>query len=164
MKSLSIETSSLMDISGKLMDGHIKYGFGSKAKLNDEPQKITAIDCSGFVQYVIYQATKKQMVLPAGSWNQRVWCDNQKLSKVEYSSANEKDGWLRIAFIAPKSKTVPGHVWLILDGMTLESHGPTKGPNRRAWSEKILKSNVYACYKFAQTYTQYRYINIRNVA
>jgi hypothetical protein len=157
---MTIEYSRLIDVSNQLMDGHVKYSYGAKAALDKEPSDVTALDCSGFSRYLLYKASNTAIVLPNGSANQKVYCDNQKLTKVEYSTCGEKDGWLRIGFLA-KNGSVPGHVWLILDSLTLESCGD-KGPTRRPWDQGVLKKNIWACYKLAQTFTQHRSVpNIR---
>jgi hypothetical protein len=151
--SLFIDYDLLLEVSGKLMDGHVSYGLGSKApSLDCDPAAITKIDCSGFVRYLLYQATDNQVVLPDGSWHQREWCQGKKLAKVDYEEAGSSDGWLRIAFISPR-KGHAGHVWLILEGQTLESHGKTKGPDRRPWNTRVLTAGVSACFRLAQMYT-----------
>jgi hypothetical protein len=151
--TISIQTSDLLDICGKLMDGHVSYSLGAKApSLNCDPVRITQIDCSGFVQYVLYKASNRSVHLRSGSWFQNDWC-SKNLAKVDYASALESDGWLRLGYF-PGTGTRAGHIWLILDGNTLESHGG-KGPDRRAWNDNKLINNVKKCYKLAQTFTQH---------
>jgi hypothetical protein len=158
MSTIHIERGYLLEIAGELMDGHVSYGLGSKApSLHCKPSQITKIDCSGFVRYLIYQATDRRVIIHDGSVQQREWCEGHGLAKVDYSSAAKNDGWLRIAFISPRkahkgSKAVPGHVWLVLNGRTLESHGKHIGPDRRPWDTPVLKQHVAACYKLAQMY------------
>ena len=145
------------------MDGHVSYEMNAKASpLDLDPAKIKKLDCSGFVQYVLYNATSKSAFLKSGSWYQNQWCIAQKLEKVAYSTANQSDGWLRLGYFPAPKKGQYGHIWLILDGRTLESHGG-KGPNSRAWDTNVLKNSVTACYKVAQVFTQNRNINWRNV-
>lgn len=136
------------------MDGHVKYLLNGKVKLDADPAKIKSIDCSAFVRYVIYHGSDKTAAMPDGSWYQHKYCKDNGLTVSPYSDCVLSDGWLRIAFIEPR-KGVPGHVWLVLDGMTLESHGG-KGPDRRAWDTAILKSKVSDCYLLAQTRSQHR--------
>ncbi|MDQ3332216.1 MAG: hypothetical protein M3552_16460, partial [Planctomycetota bacterium] len=108
--------------------------------------------CSGFVRYLLYHASDKRVKIAAGSWHQEEWCKNSGLPKVEYSTAGLSDGWLRIAFL-PKKNGNPRHVWLILNGLTIESHGRTTGPNRRPWDLPKLKDNAHACFLLAQMYS-----------
>ena len=147
-----IDASKFYEISNQLMDGSVKYLLGGKANIHKEPDSIKQIDCSGFVQYVVYKATNEAINFQGGSVWQREKCDKLNLEKIDYSTCNEIDGWLRIAFMK-KSKTVKvGHVWLIHNGFTHESYGG-HGPGRRFWSTKKLKDNVYACYKLAQLHS-----------
>ena len=149
--SIFISQNHLVAVCAGLLDGHVHYGFGAKASsLDVDPAAIGHIDCSGFIRYVTYRATDRHIKLQDGSWNHHAWCKAQKLSEVAYSTAALVDGWLRIAFIEP-SKTHSGHVWFVLNGLTLESHGG-KGPDRRPWNCRILASEVGDCYLFAQTY------------
>jgi hypothetical protein len=148
--SILIDQSRLSAVCASLFDGHVAYCYGAKASLTADPATIQQIDCSGFVRYLTYQATNGQIVLPDGSWNQHRWCKSRKLSKVAYSTAAKRDGWLRIAFIESTASHA-GHVWLVLNGMTLESDG-SKGPDQRPWNYSILRKEVGACYLFARTY------------
>src|SRR5918994_1928183 len=47
----------------------------------------------------------------------------------------------------------PRHVWMILNGQTIESHGRTTGPNRRPWDLPKLRDNAHSCFKLAQPYS-----------
>src|ERR1051325_8593128 len=114
MKTISINTQKLSELLAQTMDGHIVYGFGSKAALSALPATITKIDCSGYVRYLIYNITNGTVTMPDGSWIQHEWCDKQKFHKTPYSTAAERDGWLRIAFLPPVGGHA-GHVWLILN-------------------------------------------------
>ena len=161
--SLYIETTDLVDICNKLMDGHVSYVLGSKAPHFDtDAAKIKTIDCSGFVQYVLYNASNKTAILKSGSYYQNQWCLDHKLDKVAYSTAAESDGWLRLGYFAASKTQSSGHIWLILGGKTLESHGG-KGPDRREWNTNVLTKNVTACYKVAQLFSQFHVINWNNV-
>jgi hypothetical protein len=133
-----------------MKDGHIKYQLGAKPGLNTKPEDITKSDCSGFVRYLMYNATGGSMNFGGGgggTWWQNKWCKDQGLDIVDYSTAAECDGTLRCAFIHGGGGKV-GHVWLILSGLTIESHGG-KGANRRPWDTAVLKNGVSVCYKLA---------------
>lgn len=148
MSQYYIVESRLKAVRNELLDGHISYRLGAKARLDAEPSTITHLDCSGFVRYLLYQASDKSLLLPDGSWIQREWCQKQKLEPVNYATAAECDGWLRIAFIDPKPNKA-GHVWLIRNGQTLESHGRRIGPNQRPWDTPVLQKGVGYCFKLA---------------
>jgi hypothetical protein len=153
MQAHWVDYYAIMDLASQMMDGHITYHLGGKAAFKTNPANIHAIDCSGFVRYFMYHATNGSLIMPDGSWIQNDWCKKQQYERVEYATAAYSDGWLRIAFIQPQ-KGHPGHVWLILNGKTLESHGG-KGPDRRSWDTHVLKAGVHDCYKLAQTYVVY---------
>ena len=146
----TIDGDRLQALAAKLMDGHVTYHLNKKAHpLDIGPEKITQLDCSGFVQYVIYKTTS--LVVPSGSWHQNHdWCKPRQ-TRVDYkSSAGLTDCVLRIAFMeaAPKQGRHYGHVWLILNAFTLESHGGV-GPDTRRWDDEKLLPHVSDCYELA---------------
>lgn len=148
MASFAIDYGAFTNLVDALMkDGHIKYSLGAKPKMSAAPEDIKTSDCSGFVRYLLYNATNGVINCSpsGGTWWQNKWCKDNSLEVVEYATAADNDGWLRIAFIhGGKSKI--GHVWLILGGKTIECHGG-KGANRRPWDTKVLKDGVDVCYK-----------------
>ena len=144
-----IDKGYLLELCGQLMDGHVSYQMGGKVKLSAEPSDIKAIDCSGFTRYLINRVTDGQVTPVDGSDEQNAWCKKHKLLAQTYSHvAGLSDGCLRIAFM-PRPH---GHVWLVMDGMTIESHGG-KGPHRRTWSTPILTRSVKTCYVLAHLYS-----------
>ena len=156
--NIYIESNYLQELCQQMMDGHVSYGYGSKVPLDAEPSQIKKIDCSGFSRWLIYQATDGLVTMVEGSDEQHAWCKKQKLTKQNYfQTAALSDGQLRIAFI-PRvygeggKVAKAGHVWLVLDGQTIESHGG-KGPSRRAWNHSSLTARVGACFVLAQLYS-----------
>ena len=147
----------LMEISTALMDGHIKYGMGKKAQLHAEPSEIKAIDCSGFTRYLMHKVSDGRIKMVDGSNEQNAWCKKKQLQAERYNQASVNDNLLRIAFIPrvyKDGKVVrAGHVWLILNGETLESHGKDIGPDRRPWDTPVLKNRVKTCYVLARLYS-----------
>ncbi|MGL4420914.1 MAG: hypothetical protein ACRCZF_09645 [Gemmataceae bacterium] len=143
-----IQSSKIDELCSATMDGHIKYGFGSKAALNAKAADIKAIDCSGYVRWFLYQGTNGTLRIPDGSWVQKDWCEKQGLQEQVYANdACKLDQIVRIAFL-PSVNGHAGHVWLLYGGMTIESHG-SKGPNRRSWDTPVLKNSVNACFAIA---------------
>lgn len=137
----------------------VAYGLGAKAPSMDcDSDKIERIDCSGFARYAIAKATGGELIIPDGSQNQRVWCDDMKLhrlarySDVVYATPRR----LFICFIKPFENGCGsvGHVWFVsqLDGDrdtmpdTMESHGG-KGVDSRPWNTRVLKSEAFCAYE-----------------
>jgi len=85
--------------------------------------------------------------MPDGSVNQHDWCDSQKLPKLAYPNVGKPDatGKLFIGFIQP-AHGHPGHVWLVHNATTLESHGGV-GVDSRPWNSRVLVNAVAACYE-----------------
>lgn len=143
-----IHPERFLTVCTALMDGHVSYSFGSKASpLSADPSAIHRIDCSGFVQYVIYHSALSPIRWPAGSYNQEVYCRDAGFRRVPYDDASLQDDWLRIAFL-PSRNGNPRHVWFILNGVTLESYGG-HGPGSRPWDTARLRNNVSACYELS---------------
>ena len=148
-----VDYAYFMELVGALKkDGHIKYHLGSKPSLTAKPEDITKSDCSGFVKYLMYKVSSGFINIDGGggTWWQNKWCKDQHLEVVDYSTAAECDGNLRIAFI--KGGGGHGHVWLILSGRTIECHSG-EGVDRRAWDTQVLLDEVDVCYKLATMIT-----------
>lgn len=138
--SADVDTAKLLERTKKLIARDVDYGFGSKAvDLTAPPEnfrgtKGLSVDCSGFVRYALWP----WLQIPDGSVNQRDWFKKQGFKPSKQFS--EKDGRLRIAFLSPgQTPSGIGHVMLVLNGMTLESHGG-KGVDMRAWGSKAFMS------------------------
>lgn len=131
--------------------GRIKYKLGVKPLLNAKVQNIEHSDCSGFVRWLLYQASDGKIKIGLGSWYQQKWCQEQGFKKTDYSqSAPLKDNRLRIAFINQHGSEA-GHVWLVFNGWTKECFGGY-GVGTRRWNASIdggkssLDKAVSACY------------------
>ncbi len=129
----------------KATEDKMKYGLGDKIDLSTPYDKLPgdSIDCSGYVRLAIYKITHGKIKMKDGSANQNDWCRDNDFKKTDYSNASLSDDRIRIAFIRPPSSK--RHVWLIVNGKTIESCGG-HGPTRRDWDEKVLKINVTDCY------------------
>lgn len=167
----AVNLLKLETLFAQLERNGVDYGLGAKApSLDSEPAKIKKIDCSGFVRYALYKATKEPndkdgvLTLPDGSQNQRAWCE-QKTAEGELNRvANYADAAkymtgkrLFICFIRPGFNGCGpvGHVWLLAqynDGDngtlagTLESHGGV-GIHSRAWNTRTLVNEFYSAYE-----------------
>lgn len=126
----------------------VKYDFGGKdpTPKSAYPIDYKGIDCSGWARVVVNLCTGGKLMLTDGSVNQ-----NGQLSKLKFEdkpvkvSSHDalklKDNRVRIAFWDP-TPSHAGHVWLVLNGVTYESHGG-KGPDTRDWSSLPVASKVY---------------------
>ncbi len=123
----------------------MKYGLGDKIDLSTPYDKLPgdSIDCSGYVRLAVYKITHGEVKMKDGSANQNDWCRDQGFKKTDYTNAALSDDRIRIAFIRPPSSK--RHVWMIVNGKTIESCGG-HGPTRRDWNTKVLIENVTDCY------------------
>ncbi|CAO4147025.1 hypothetical protein LPLAFNJD_LOCUS2345 [Methylorubrum aminovorans] len=124
----------------------VTYGLGAKARPGQVPGRdFTQIDCSGFVREAIRRSTDLGNRFPDGSVVQHDWVRDRGFEKVDRSAGTARDGAVCIAFLEPRdSPKKIGHVVLLYDGSTLESHGGV-GPNSRPWNLQgwQAKAHVY---------------------
>ncbi len=129
----------------------VTYGLGKKAPFLDAVpgRDFTQIDCSGFVSHVVRLCTVPAIAFPDGSVTEHDWIDARGFERCTISSAAQVDGALRIAFLRPQDAGPDhiGHVVLIYDGWTLESHGGV-GPDSRRWDGSGWQSRAFV-YQFA---------------
>lgn len=130
---MPINGQMIDDITSNMKEAGCTYQMGAKApSLDCDSSQITAIDCSGFVRYALARATNQYIVLPDGSANQHAFIEDHgyKVSTVENGLL--QDGAWRIFFLSPRDGGGTGHVGLIKNGTTYESHGGV-GPDCRVW-------------------------------
>jgi len=129
--SLVIDRELLMAIEQHLHAAGCRYGLGAKApSLDCDTSAIHAIDCSGFVRYALYRASGVD--IGDGSVQQHDGIELRGFKHSTVADAGRRDGAVRIAFLSPAAGRGIGHVMLVLDGETIESHGGV-GPDRRVW-------------------------------
>jgi hypothetical protein len=125
------------------MEGRVRYEMGAKApRLDCDSALIHSIDCSGAARYLLARCAGED--ISDGSWNQHQYFARHDFKPCQYKNAGLMDGRLRIAFMNPEHDEA-GHVWLILNGRTIESRGG-KGIDRRSWRTAKLAREVDACY------------------
>jgi hypothetical protein len=124
----------------------VRYGLGAKAKPGAVPGRdFQAIDCSGFVRETIRRSTDLGNTFPDGSVVQHDWVKGHDFVEEDRSVGTMQDGVVRIAFLDPHdSGEGIGHVVLLHNGKTLESHGGG-GPDERNWTVQgwQAKASVY---------------------
>lgn len=148
MTIMHVDSARLLNVCQVLMGGSVSYKLGAKAGVKKDMNTITTIDCSGFTRYVLYHATGGKLNLVGGSVMQKSAMEKSKYKSVVYATAASSDWTLRIAFIPNNKNGVFRHVWLVLNGKTLESRGG-KGPSMRAWNSPKLNTNVSGCFQIA---------------
>jgi hypothetical protein len=115
----------------------VRYGLGAKVPFHGAVpgQDFKAVDCSGFVREAIWRATSPHQGFPDGSVVQHDWIRDRNFERSTPDAALQQDGVIRIAFLRPQdSPNHIGHVVLIHNARTLESHGGV-GPDSRAWTK-----------------------------
>jgi len=119
---------------------NVRYEIGtprSKPALHSRPGDFSYADCSGLFRWLIYYITHGLVKPPDGSWYQRKWCKEQGFKSTSYDMLALHDHRLRVGFIPPSPGQV-GHVFLCINGRTIESYGG-HGFGRREWDTPVLK-------------------------
>lgn len=164
------DTFELGLILGNLLASDLKYKLGEDpitkkirgkiGKIGTPSYKLDGnfpgFDCSGFVRYVLFNATIGRLNLTGGTFNQRSALVAKKFTHFtgsgsksiedEYrQEASKRDDLVRIGFRGAKFKEKSdgtrkrsrvGHVWLIINGQTYEStkKAGNNGPCSLNWS------------------------------
>ncbi len=110
----------------------------------------TAVDCSGFVREAIWRATTPHLNFPDGSVVQHEWIRAQGFTRSSPDAALLRDGAVRIAFLRPQDaprrpgqRTGVGHVALVHNSRTIESHGGGVGPDSRPWNKTGWQAKTF---------------------
>lgn len=166
---MQFDTIRLASVLDELLNATIRYemrgNVGKVRPLSKSVSQISQLDCSGFVEYVIYQGTSDNVNLPSGSWNQKdkIASDASHVTADYPTEAELRDDVVRIGFrrtiIAkdddgkivrtasgrPKKAQV-GHVWLVINGRTYESTsrgGRSKGPKSLKWDARTSDADFF---------------------
>jgi len=143
MKTLPVNKAVLVDFMNQCIKKGIKYKLGAKVRFSTPVKDFLYIDCSGFVRWLLHMCSGVR--IPDGSWNQRKYFEEQGYKQNPYAMvAGLKDNRLRIAFMNPVGGK-SGHVWLVINGQTIESRSG-KGVSRRRWNSPSLLNNVDYCF------------------
>ncbi len=147
--SMPIDAAKLLDFLHACTNStpRVVYGLGKKiAKDSDQPGKdFKQVDCSGFVRAGIRRSTTPKLAFPDGSVVQHDWVRDQGYPRETIADGMKTDGHIRIAFLSPADSPVHiGHVVVIINAKTIESHGGA-GPDSRAWTGAAwqAKARVY---------------------
>ncbi len=130
----------------------VTYGLGNKIRSLDAVpgRDFKRVDCSGFVKQLVRLSTVPSLRFPDGSVNQHQWVRSHAYEKSSVADGKAQDGVVRIAFLRPQDAGPRkiGHVALVVDGRTLESHGGV-GPDSRSWTGTGWQAKAFV-YVFAR--------------
>lgn len=122
----------------------VTYGFGKKVSPHGAKPGtgFTKVDCSGFVRETIWRAAS-HFNFPDGSVVQHDWIRDQGYERSTRTDALLEDGKVRIVFLRPQdAPSHVGHVALVHNAKTLESHG-SFGPNSRPWTNSGWQAKAF---------------------
>jgi len=123
---------------------HVTYGLGAKVPFYHAVpgRDFTKVDCSGFVRETILEATEKAIPFPDGSVVQHDWVKARQYPLSSVDAAKALDQKVRVAFLPPSASPERiGHVVLIYQARTLESHGH-HGPDSRPWDGESWQAHT----------------------
>lgn len=123
----------------------VKYGLGAKVSPHGATpgSGFKKVDCSGFVREAIWRSTAPHFNFPDGSVVQHDWIKDKGYEKSSRVDALLQDGKIRIAFLRPQdTQSHIGHVALVHNAKTLESHG-SFGPNARDWTNTGWQAKAF---------------------
>ena len=132
--TLDIDLDLLRTLHKRVVKGGDQYGLGDKVPITADSSYVRDedVDCSGYVRWLLHRATGEVFDIKDGSYIQHDFVKDIGFKKSTVANGTIKDGVLRIAFLPPGRVGKIGHVSLILNGYTLESHSGT-GPDSRLW-------------------------------
>ena len=122
----------------------VTYGLGAKVPFPGAVpgRDFTKINCSGFVREAVRRSTNPMVAFPDGSVVQHDWIIARGFEKTNVAAGFANDNVIRIAFLRPQdTESNIGHVTLIYNGSTLESHGGV-GPDSRPWDGKDWQAHT----------------------
>lgn len=123
----------------------VKYGLGAKVSPHGAKPGtgFTKVDCSGFVRETIWRATAPHFNFPDGSVVQHEFIRAKGYERSTRADALLEDGKVRIVFLRPQDTASHiGHVALVHNARTLESHGSV-GPNSREWNNTGWQAKAF---------------------
>ncbi len=127
----------------------VRYKFGAKFSNPRELHPIGHyVDCSGYIQWLVYQGSDGQLLLPDGSVNQHAEILRLGFPIRDYGAAlRDTTGAVFINFFRP-SVRLAGHVWLLSGGRTMESHFG-KGIDSRSGKLLAFMGRKVYCYRLS---------------
>jgi GH24 family phage-related lysozyme (muramidase) len=142
--SIAFNITSAMDFLHACENAspRVHYRLGAKCKPGQVPGRdYDALDCSGFVREAVRRCTNLGNSFPDGSVVQHEWVAAHGFAPSGAQAGEARDGLVRIAFLPTTKTRRIGHVVLIYNAATLESHGGV-GPDSRLWSSLGWRSQT----------------------
>ena len=130
--SLPVDIGKFIAFKQACYDAHVAYGFGAKDP-NPGSGKVDfrEIDCSGYVRTLLmYAAGGAFNDFPDGSYTQGEWLAAKGFKPTAASNGGNTDGHLRCYVHHPDTLDETGHIFLTINGHTVESFGG-HGPGER---------------------------------
>jgi len=134
--TLAVDPAALKQFVQACRAAGVTYGLGKKVPKHGAVPgtDFTKVDCSGFIREAIWRATAPHQDFPDGSVVQRELVEAKGYRHGTSADGLLRDGAVRIAFLRPQDVASGiGHVVLIHDATTFESHGGV-GPDSRPWT------------------------------
>ncbi len=172
---MEFSTTELVSRLAKLFAANIRYEMsgmvGKVRPITRDPADIGQLDCSGFVEYVIYHTTTNRHDIPAGSRRQWSWFRDNGYAEVDYPTfAPRNDDVVRIGFRAAEHgrndegervRTKAGHVWLVINGSTYESttRGRNNGVSSLNWDARTDQADAFYTLGSASGFMILRYLS-----
>lgn len=145
--TMAIDWSKVQNFLQACRTAGVGYALGAKVPDDNSVPgtDFTSVDCSGFVRAALRRSTDPPVPFPDGSVVQQDWVKAQGYASGTIADGMLADGKVRIAFLNPQdSPQGIGHVVLVCNGLTAESHGGV-GPDARPFDGTgwQAKANVY---------------------
>jgi hypothetical protein len=134
--TLPLDPAALQQFVQACRAAGVTYGLGKKVPRHGAAPGtgFAKVDCSGFVREAVWRATAPHQDFPDGSVVQREHVQEKGYRHGTPADGLLRDGAVRIAFLRPQDVASGiGHVVLVHDATTFESHGGT-GPDSRPWT------------------------------
>lgn len=133
-----IDWAKFADFKARCYAAHISYLWGGKDANcgSGEVDFAAGIDCSGFFRTLMMYAaggpgTGALRDLPDGSYTQGEWLAAQGFKPTTAAAMLLADGHVRVAVHHPNALDEAGHIWIGVNGHSIESWG-SHGPGERS--------------------------------
>lgn len=140
-------------------EGRFEYVWGGKcANLGQFPPTwidelhgngaCNGCDCSGYARAILDYATNMgTSAMPDGSWGEDEFFNHAGFKVTDYAECANSDGLVRLCVHRPGGRggDATGHVWLCVNGHTVESCGG-QGPFEQPWDTQWYVDHVDDCF------------------